>query len=292
VSQSQREPWNRWNEPATFRAFFTLTFWTEKTHMAGKRQMDRKDFLALTITSVGAGAWLLACGGDDDDGGTGGTGGGGPTAGKGGTGGSGGTGPTGMAGKGGTGPTGSGGTGPTGSGGTGPTGSGGKGGTGPTGSGGKGGTGPTGSGGAGAGGTGAGGAAGTGSGGMSGGSGAGAGGTGGSGGGSAGGGAGGMGGGMSCMDLEVEQTAPATGHTHIPMGAAGETFLEALAAHINGPMATMPFTQPADGMGTPHTHEITFTQQEITMLRGGGTVTRTTDSDDTMHTHTWELSCG
>jgi hypothetical protein len=247
--------------------------------MAGKRQMDRKDFLALTITSVGAGAWLLACGGDDDDGGTGGTGGGGPTAGKGGSGGSGGTGPTGSGGKGGTGPTGSGGTGPTGSGGKGGTGAGG------TGAGGAGGTGAGGAGGTGAGGAGAGGA---GAGGMSGG--AGTAGTGGSGGGSAGGGAGGMGGGMSCMDLEVEQTDPATGHTHIPTGAAGDTFLQALAAHINGPMATMPFTEPSDG--TPaHTHTITFTQQEITTLRGGGTVTRRSSMDNG-HDHEWELSCG
>ena len=243
--------------------------------MARKRQLNRKEFLALTVTSVGAGAWLLACGsGDDDDG----TGGAGPSAGTGGT--TGGT--SGAGGKGGAGATGAGGTGTgaTGAGGTGTgaTGAGGTG-TGATGAGGTG-TGATGAGGTGAGGTGAGGtgAGGTGAGGT------GAGGTG------AGGGSGG-GASANCIDLSFEQTNDWP-HDHIPADmAARETFFDALMAHINGATPTMPFTLPMEGI-TPHTHTITFTAGEIAMLKGGGSVSKMKDTDDVDDMHTWSIGCG
>jgi hypothetical protein len=141
------------------------------------------------------------------------------------------------------------------------------GGTGPTG---MGGTGPTGMGGTGAGGTGAGGT--------------GAGGTGGSGGGTS----------ANCVGLTFEQTNDWP-HDHIPADmAARNTFLEALAAHINGATATMPFNVPTEGMGMGHTHAITFTAQEIATLKGGGTVTKFKgmDADAIADEHEWEISCG
>jgi hypothetical protein len=238
-------------------------------------QLDRKDFLKLTITIVGTAAFAEACGGEEPT----------PTPGTGGTAGSGGasagtagagTSSGGTAGtpSGGTAGTPSGGTAGTPSGGTAGTPSGGTAGTpsGGTAGGGQGGTAGA-SGGAGAGGAGSGGAAGSGGSGGSGGAAGGA--------GKAGGGGTAGGGGMMCGMFGATQTAQTGGTPHMHTVMMEMT----VRGQITAGMATT-----VTVMGG-HTHTFMITAAEAMMLRSGGMVTGKISSMDNMHTHTYTLQC-
>ncbi len=125
----------------------------------------------------------------------------------------------------------------------------------------------------------------------------GAGGTTGSGG--SGGSAGGKAGG-GCGTVTITQPSnPSSQHTHVSvvtgtiLTATDVTKLKTdLAAHINGSMATMEFTLPADGPTAPgHTHKITLTATEVTTLLGGGMVTGKVSTTDASHSHTYTIGC-
>jgi hypothetical protein len=55
-------------------------------------------------------------------------------------------------------------------------------------------------------------------------------------------------------------------------------------------MGTMTYMTGPGGMNQ-HTHAVMLTPPELQMLRGGGTVTKTTTMDATGHTHTYEIEC-
>jgi len=127
------------------------------------------------------------------------------------------------------------------------------------------GTGGTGSGGTGAGGTGAGG--------------------------TGAGGAGGTGAGGMCGSAGISQTATtSTGpHTHIPTDATALMQLKMdLKTLINGTMSTMDFTLPMD---VGHTHKIKLTAEQVTTLKGGGTVMGILSTTDNSHSHTYSITC-
>lgn len=230
------------------------------------RSINRKDFLIVTVSAVGASVLAAGCGDDPvTPSGTAGTG----------TGGSG-TAGTGTAGTGTAGTTAGTGTSGSTSGGT---------------SAGTGGS-SAGTGGSAAGSGGSGGAGGAGGSGGSGGSG----GTGGSGGSGGGGGTGGGGGGM-CGTASIMQTSNEP-HDHIPSDPA--TLKADLKALINGATATMEFTVPSDtGQNGAHVHKIKLSAQQVAMLKGGGMVTGVVTFDTTQgegthatgHTHTYTISC-
>jgi hypothetical protein len=233
-------------------------------------ELDRKDFLKLTITVVTTACFSQACGEEEPTpSGTGGVSGAAPTGGMAGQS-TGGTATGGTA----TGGTATGGT-ATGGTATGGTATGGAGGAG---------AGGAGAGGAGAGGAGSGsGGAGSGSGGAGSGSGgAGAGGMAGGGrGGMAGGGRGGMGGaagggGGMCMDPVAAMQTGNDMHTHT---------LTIMAAQINSGM--MAFTT---GSASNHTHMVMLTTGDLTQLRMGMAVTKTSSTDNN-HSHMYSIEC-
>lgn len=221
----------------------------------------------FAVALVAAGSWLSGCGSDDDDDGGDGSGAKGGSAGSvtGGTAGTGGT--------------------PTG--GTAGTPSGGTAGTTPTGGtgGATGGTAGTGTGGDGMGGDGAGGDDGMGGQGMGGDDGMG------------GQGVGGEGGSSEAMcttaNLTVTQVSamPMQQHNHLPING---TFRTTLLGMINTG-APLVFTLPTDGSNA-HNHTLTFTAQQLTTLKTGGTlamnVTSSTNGpQNNQHTHTYRLDC-
>jgi hypothetical protein len=247
-------------------------------------QLDRKDFIKLTITVVTTACLAPACSEEDPattpTGGSGGGPTGGAAPGGAGAGGTAGSATGGMSGT----PTGGTAGSASGSGGS-ASGAGGAG-AGGTGAGGAG-AGGTGAGGAGAGGAGAGGGGRGGAG--AGGAGAGGGGRGGAGAGGAAAGAGG-GGGMMCMqnNFGIMQTS-AEMHDHLPlMGGMSTTanFVMQVNAGVD-----FTFTLPMDN---GHTHSIMITAAECTTLRGGGMVTgKMASSGGTpAHTHTYTIECG
>jgi hypothetical protein len=255
--------------------------------MASPHRIDRKNFLTLSIT-VGATTLIGGCSSDEDPAGTGGTGntGTGGGAGKGGGGGSGGSGGAPTGGTGGSAGTGGGAGSPAGGAGAGGAGAGGASAGRAAGGAGAGGAGAGGaSAGRAAGGAGAGGAA-AGSGGATGGGGAGGAGAGRGGGGRGGGGSGGASGGMcGASAVGITQTSTEM-HDHLPLA---DTM--AFVMHINGAMATMPFTLPND---VSHVHTITLTQTQVDMLKAGGTVTGVVASEASspaVHTHTYTIEC-
>jgi hypothetical protein len=97
----------------------------------------------------------------------------------------------------------------------------------------------------------------------------------------AGGGAGNM-----CMQSAFNITQTSMGaHDHLPLTNPTD-----LVMHVNGATATMAFTLPMDG-NPMHMHTITLTQQQVDTLRGGGSVTGVVSSTDSMHSHTYTISC-
>jgi hypothetical protein len=79
-------------------------------------------------------------------------------------------------------------------------------------------------------------------------------------------------------------------HDHIPPDATA--LKTGLKMHINGAMSTMAFTLPSDGQGAGHIHTLTFTMQEVMMLKGGGMITGKKSSMDSQHDHTYTIGCG
>lgn len=226
------------------------------------RTLNRKQFLTLTVTSAAIAGFLQGCSDDatpTPPGGTGGTGTGGSAAGTGGNG---------TAGSSAGAMTGGGGSGTAGSG---------------TAGGGAGGM-TGGSGGAAAGGGGGAGGAAAGAGGKGG-----AGGSGGASGGTGGGGGSGGGGGGMCGSASIMHTSN-NPHTHVPTEAGALATLKMkLKDLINGNMGTMEFTVPMD---SGHDHKFKLTAEQVTTLKGGGTVEGvTTLPDGTNHMHTYKLSC-
>jgi len=89
--------------------------------------------------------------------------------------------------------------------------------------------------------------------------------------------------------MEVSAT-PTQLHDHLPIvGVARMT----LVGMINSG-APLVFTLPEEGTNT-HDHTLTFTAQQLTTLRNGGTVATITSSTDgptaNQHTHTYSIEC-
>jgi hypothetical protein len=101
-------------------------------------------------------------------------------------------------------------------------------------------------------------------------------------------GMGGAGGGMnggSCTTgmLQLMQTSNEM-HTHLPLTADEQMQLVMLINSGGGGMLTF------DG-DDDHTHTLTFSMEEVTMLAGGSMLTGKESSMDEMHTHTYTISC-
>jgi hypothetical protein len=86
--------------------------------------------------------------------------------------------------------------------------------------------------------------------------------------------------------LGVMQTATTAGnmHDHLPMTTMEEGML---IMRIN---SGMPLTFTLEGMDG-HSHTLTFTEAELTMLRNGGMVAGKVSSSDNSHTHTYTIEC-
>jgi hypothetical protein len=110
-------------------------------------------------------------------------------------------------------------------------------------------------------------------------------------------GVGGEGGGTepSCVDANLSfmhvSAAPPQAHTHLPVQGAARTTLINL---INSGMP-LTFTMPEDGTN-PHQHTLTFTPQQLTVLRNGGALAMNVMSSMggptmNMHMHTYSIEC-
>src|SRR5262249_51864410 len=104
-----------------------------------------------------------------------------------------------------------------------------------------------------------------------------------------------------CGTVMISQPSnPMNRHTHVSvvsgatLDAAAVTKLTMdLKTLINGSMATMEFTVPADGptgMAT-HTHKITLMAAQVTTLKGGGMVTGVMSTTDEQHNHVYTIAC-
>ena len=234
--------------------------------MLSFHRIARHSFFQFSVALVAASSWLSGCG-DDEEGDGGGKGGSGVTGGSagstnGGSAGSGGS-TTGGSPTGGS-PTGGSAGGPTGGSAGGPTG-------------GSAGSAGTGMGGEGMGGEGMGGE--------------------GMGGESVGGmGMGGEGGSTDAMclaanlDVDLVSSSMPQQHDHLPIPGAQ---LTTLANMINSGMPLV-FTLPEEG-SNPHQHTLTFTAQQLTTLRNGGSIAMITSAMNgpmmNMHTHTYSIDC-
>jgi hypothetical protein len=92
------------------------------------------------------------------------------------------------------------------------------------------------------------------------------------------------------LSIALVSATPPQAHDHLPIvGAAGTTLLDI----INSGMP-LTFTLPVEG-SNPHDHTLTFTPQELTTLRNGGTVAMITSSTGgppgNLHTHTYSIEC-
>jgi hypothetical protein len=98
-----------------------------------------------------------------------------------------------------------------------------------------------------------------------------------------------------CVSADLSFThvsaAPMQQHTHLPVQGAARTTLVNL---INSGMP-LTFTMPEDGANA-HTHTLTFTAPQLTVLRSGGALTMNITSSMggpgmNMHTHTYSIEC-
>ena len=104
--------------------------------------------------------------------------------------------------------------------------------------------------------------------------------------GAGGGGTGGGGGGM-CMQGSFGIVAmPAGTHDHLPL-TTGANSTMTLVMGINAGV-DFTFTLP---MENGHGHTIMFTAAECMTLRNGGSITGKLSSDDSNHTHTYNIEC-
>jgi hypothetical protein len=104
-----------------------------------------------------------------------------------------------------------------------------------------------------------------------------------------------------CGTATITQPSnPDNRHTHVSV-VSGAT-LDAAAvmkvnmdvkALINGSMATMDFTVPADGpMGmATHTHKFHLEAAQVATLKAGGMVTGIKTTMDEQHDHTYTITC-
>jgi hypothetical protein len=97
-------------------------------------------------------------------------------------------------------------------------------------------------------------------------------------GGAGGTGSGGTGNGMCTRDAQLTHTS-GNAHDHLPLTTMITTTL------LNG--ASFMFALPND---SGHIHTLTFTEQDLTNLRAGMTIPKTTSSDGG-HTHTYDVKC-
>jgi hypothetical protein len=227
-------------------------------------RLTRRNLTHFAFALVTASTWLSGCGDDEDDGGDGGDGGSSGSSGSSTGGSAGSSGATTTGGSGGSTPTG-------GSGGSAPTG--GTAGSTTGGSAGSGGMGGEGMGGEGMGGEGMGGE------------------------GMGGEGMGGEGGASDAMcttqNLTVTFVSASStqAHDHVPInGTARMTLLGMI--NTGAPLV---FTLPSDG-SNPHTHTLTFTANQLTILRNGGALAMNVTSSmggpaGNMHTHTYAIDC-
>jgi len=111
------------------------------------------------------------------------------------------------------------------------------------------------------------------------------------------GGQGGEGGSSSplCLaaDLDIEEVSsnPNQQHDHMPVTGAN---LTTLVNMINAG-TPLTFALPTEGMN-PHSHQLTFTAQQLTVLRNGGALAMNVTSATggpagNQHTHTYSLDC-
>lgn len=101
---------------------------------------------------------------------------------------------------------------------------------------------------------------------------------------SSGGGMGGTGNTAMCTTAMLTHTANVT-HTHLPLTAEEE--MEFVMLFNGGAAGSVEWNG-----GSPHAHTITLTADEVMMIVNGGMVmNKATDPDDTMHSHTYTISC-
>ena len=80
-------------------------------------------------------------------------------------------------------------------------------------------------------------------------------------------------------------------HDHLPIAGAARTTLLAMI-NTGTPLV---FTLPEEGMNT-HDHTLTFTAQQLTVLRNGGALAMNVTSSmggpmGNPHTHTYSIEC-
>jgi hypothetical protein len=93
------------------------------------------------------------------------------------------------------------------------------------------------------------------------------------------------------LGLTLVSAAPMQAHDHLPVTGAARTTLLNM---INSGMPLV-FTLPTDGTN-PHNHTLTFTAQQLTVLRNGGALAMNVTSSvggptGNMHTHTYSIEC-
>lgn len=92
------------------------------------------------------------------------------------------------------------------------------------------------------------------------------------------------------LSITLISATPNQQHDHLPIDGAARTTL--LASINSGTPLT--FTLPVEG-SNPHDHTLTFTPEQLTTLRNGGTVPMITSStsgpSSNLHTHTYSLEC-
>jgi hypothetical protein len=79
-------------------------------------------------------------------------------------------------------------------------------------------------------------------------------------------------------------------HDHLPITGQARMMLLSMI-NTGSPLV---FTMPEEG-SNPHQHTLTFTAQQLTTLRNGGTIamitTSTSGPANNMHTHTYSIDC-
>jgi len=94
------------------------------------------------------------------------------------------------------------------------------------------------------------------------------------------------------LDIEEVSSTPNQAHDHMPVTGAN---LTTLVAMINAG-TPLTFALPTEG-GTPHSHALTFTAGQLTVLRNGGalqmnvTSASTDPTGNNPHTHTYSVDC-
>jgi len=89
---------------------------------------------------------------------------------------------------------------------------------------------------------------------------------------------------MNAVDATQTATTAPMMHDHLPMTQMEQGML---ITRIN---SGMPLTFTFAGMDG-HSHTLTFTEAELTTLRGGGMVAGKVSSSDNAHTHTYTIEC-